>query len=85
MWGKFYGIHSSGNIKNILKNRKEYIIKEYNIRKNNNNLEEKSWIDQFITDGNVNNFKLYNQAFKFITNIQILFYINKKRDEKFVP
>jgi len=78
LWGKFYGIHSSGNIKNILKNRKEYIIKEYNIRKNNNNLEEKSWIDQFITDGNVNNFKLYNQAFKFITNIieyRIPFYI----------
>ena len=37
-----------------------------------------SWIDGFITDGKVDNFKLYNQAFKFISNIieyRIPFYI----------
>lgn len=78
LWGKFYGIHASGNIKTILKNRRDYIIKEYNIRKNTNQLDENSWINEFITDGNVNDFKLYNQAFKFISNIieyRIPFYI----------
>ena len=37
-----------------------------------------SWIDEFISNGIVDNFKLYNQAFKFISNIieyRIPFYI----------
>ena len=77
LWGKFYGIHSSGNIKEILKNRKKYIEKEYQKIKDSIYLKN-SWIDGFITDGKVDNFKLYNQAFKFISNIieyRIPFYI----------
>ena len=76
LWGKFYGIHSSGNIKEILKNRKKYIENE--LKKHNYNLIKESWIDKFITKNEIDNFKLYNQAFKFISNIieyRIPFYI----------
>ena len=78
LWGKFYGIHSSGSIKEILKNRKKYIEREYNNYKKIDRIVEKHWIVEFITDGVVDNFKLYNQAFKFISNIieyRIPFYI----------
>ena len=78
LWGKFYGIHSSGSIKEILKNRKKYIEREYNNYKKIDRIVEKHWIEEFITDGVVDNFKLYNQAFKFISNIieyRIPFYI----------
>ncbi len=77
LWGKFYGIHSSGNIKEVLKNRREYIQREYNKLKNKIDISD-SWINEFISDGRVDNFKLYNQAFKFISNIieyRIPFYI----------
>lgn len=79
LWGKFYGIHSSGNIKEILKRRKEYINKIYNSHKRNDELNKKHlWINDFITGGKVDDFKLYNHAFKFISNIieyRIPFYI----------
>ena len=78
LWGKFYGIHSSGSIKEILRNRKKYIEWEYNNYKEQGRIIEKNWIEEFITDGAVDNFKLYNQAFKFISNIieyRIPFYI----------
>ena len=79
LWGKFYGIHSSGNIKEILRNRKKYIEEAYNYYKEHNDkILGKQWIEEFITDGTVDNFKLYNQAFKFISNIieyRIPFYI----------
>lgn len=90
IWGIFYGIHSSGNIKEILKRRKNYIISELNkiipnlyeldakeideLLKVNNKL----WISEFLSDGEVDDFKLYNNAFKFIANIieyRIPFYI----------
>lgn len=79
LWGKFYGIHSSGNIKEILKKQKEYINKIYNLYRKNNEVNIKQlWINEFITDGKVDDFKLYNHAFKFISNIieyRIPFYI----------
>ena len=78
LWGKFYGIHSSGNIKEILKNRKNYIQREYNRMVQEHINVKDSWIDEFISNGIVDNFKLYNQAFKFISNIieyRIPFYI----------
>lgn len=76
LWGKFYGIHSSGNIKDILKRRKDYIKKEYEKMQQSGLI--KNWINEFITKGEVDDFKLYNQAFKFISNIieyRIPFYI----------
>ena len=90
LWGIFYAIHSSGNIKDILKRRKEYILEEYYnvIGKNKTNstkniekileLSGKKWISEFVTDGKVDDFKLYNNAFKFISSIieyRIPFYI----------
>ena len=74
LWGKFYGIHSSGSIKEILKSRKKYIENELQ----NDIFSNKTWLNDFITDGKVDNFKLYNQAFKFISNIieyRIPFYV----------
>lgn len=89
LWGKFYAIHSSGNIKEILKSRKKYIVEEYKLACSNKNLsskkvekllknQDKGWIMDYITDGEIDNFKLYNNAFKFISNIieyRIPFYI----------
>ena len=43
LWGKFYGIHSSGSIKEILKNRKKYIEREYNDYKKLDRIIEKQW------------------------------------------
>lgn len=90
LWGIFYAIHSSGNIKDILKRRKDYILEEYssvvpNDREiSSKNIEKilelsgKKWIIEFISDGKVDDFKLYNNAFKFISSIieyRIPFYI----------
>ncbi len=90
IWGIFYGIHSSGNIRDILKRRKKYILAEYNkvvpasLKLNGKRVERileanhKLWINEFLSDGKVDDFKLYNNAFKFIANIieyRIPFYI----------
>lgn len=90
LWGIFYAIHSSGNIKDILKRRKEYIWREYNsiiskdIELSSRNIEKilevsgKKWLSEFISDGKLDDFKLYNNAFKFISSIieyRIPFYI----------
>lgn len=80
LWGKFYGIHSSGSIKDVLKSRKRYIENEYNIikEKNYGKIPESSWICDYVDDNQINDFKLYNQAFRFISNIieyRIPFYI----------
>lgn len=90
LWGIFYAIHSSGNIKDILKRRKEFILDEYNkvipndLEISSKSIEKilelsgKKWILEFISDGKVDDFKLYNNAFKFISSIieyRIPFYI----------
>jgi len=80
LWGKFYGIHSSGSIKDVLKSRKRYIENEYDIikEKNYGKIPESSWICDYVDDNQINDFKLYNQAFRFISNIieyRIPFYI----------
>lgn len=90
LWGIFYAIHSSGNIKDILKKRKEYIMNEYNkviptnkIMSSQNinellKLSGKKWLCEFVSDGKVDDFKLYNNAFKFISSVieyRIPFYI----------
>ncbi len=90
IWGDFYAIHSSGDIKNILKNRKKYISKKINnIKYNLKELKSDqlksvlkfyncSWISDYLTNGVIDDTKLYNGAFKFISNIieyRIPFYI----------
>lgn len=93
IWGKFYAIHSSGDIKAVLKNRKNYISKIIDETFKNINKElltedlkksklisaGKEWIvDNYMTNGDIDDFKLYNTAFKFITNIieyRIPFYV----------
>lgn len=90
IWGDFYAIHSSGDIKNILKNRKKYINQkisniEYNLvglkkeqLKTILRLHNCTWISDYLTNGVIDDTKLYNGAFKFIANIieyRIPFYI----------
>ena len=90
IWGDFYAIHSSGDIKSILKNRKKYINQKisnikYDLRKLNNKqlkvilrLYNCSWVSDYLTNGVIDDTKLYNGAFKFISNIieyRIPFYI----------
>ena len=94
IWGIFYGIHASGDIKNVLRLRKKYISEQLNNIKEKEQIEfkdlktkeikeilslhNKNWILEYLTDGNIDDFKLYNGAFKFISNIieyRIPFYI----------
>lgn len=90
IWGDFYAIHSSGDIKNILKNRKKYINQKIsNIKYDLKELKNEqlktilkiyncSWISDYLTNGIIDDTKLYNGAFKFIANIieyRIPFYI----------
>lgn len=94
IWGVFYGIHSSGNIRDVLKSRKGFILKQlkeiekrFNLKLFNldkKNLEnllricDKKWIYDYLTNGEIDDTKLYNGAFKFISNIieyRIPFYI----------
>lgn len=94
IWGAFYGIHSSGSIKDVLKSRKKFILNELNKIeqelnvdfKNMKNKEvenylaifDKKWISEYLSNGVIDDTKLYNGAFKFISNIieyRIPFYI----------
>lgn len=90
IWGDFYAIHSSGDIKSILKNRKRYITKKLNdIKENLIGLKNEQvkvilkgygcvWVSEYLTNGIIDDTKLYNGAFKFIANIieyRIPFYI----------
>lgn len=94
VWGIFYGIHSSGNIRDVLKTRKAFISKQlkgieksFNLKLanlDNKKIEnllkicDKKWIYDYLTKGEIDDTKLYNGAFKFISNIieyRIPFYI----------
>lgn len=90
VWGAFYAIHSSGDIKSILKNRKKYITQKISKIKEKikelNNEEIKKilklnncfWVYDYLTNGEIDDTKLYNGAFKFISSIieyRIPFYI----------
>ena len=90
IWGDFYAIHSSGDIKTILKNRKKYINQKINsIEYNLEGLKKEqiklilrryncTWVSDYLTNGIIDDTKLYNGAFKFISNIieyRIPFYI----------
>lgn len=94
IWGKFYGIHSSGNIRDVLKFRKRFIVRQLDeiekmIGEKLNKLSkkdletvlsryDKKWIVDYLTNGEIDDTKLYNGAFKFISNIieyRIPFYV----------
>jgi len=90
IWGDFYAIHSSGDIKSILRNRKKYISQKIsNINYNLQGLKKEElkrililnnclWISEYLTNGIIDDTKLYNGAFRFIANIieyRIPFYI----------
>ena len=66
-WGEMYKSHISGNIKKVLYNKKEYILK----RKRELDLFEfnRSWIREYFKNNEFNDNKLYEETFKFITNI----------------
>lgn len=74
IWGKFYSIHASGNIRDVLRRRKEYIEKVHN----SDSILSNDWTNEFYQNGKIDDFKLYNQAFKFISDVieyRIPFYI----------
>ncbi len=76
-WGEMYKSHISGNIKKVLYNKKEYILKK---RRELDLFEfSRSWIREYFKNNEFNDNKLYEETFKFITNIieyKIPYYIS---------
>ncbi len=77
VWGEIYKSHISGNIKKVLINKKRYIIEKraklriYEFRN--------SWIRDYFKGNEFNDNKLYEETFKFISNIieyKIPYYIS---------
>ena len=78
IWGDLYKYHIDGNIKKVLNYNRTRII---NRRKTLSGIYyEKSWVrEYFLNDGNFNYNKLYEETFKFISNIieyKIPYYIS---------
>lgn len=73
IWGKLYTAHVSGSIKNVLNNKKRYIMSQYNLHKLNNTLEyefKDMWMSKYFDKNWIfNDNKLYEETFKFISNI----------------
>lgn len=67
IWGDMYKSHISGNIKKVLINKKRYIIEQ----KSKMSLYEYkySWIKDYFKGNEFNDNKLYEETFKFISNI----------------
>lgn len=68
IWGDLYKFHIDGNIKRVLNyNRARIITKRLSLSGVN---YEKSWVRQyFFSNGDFNYNKLYEETFKFISNI----------------
>ncbi|MBQ2835788.1 MAG: DEAD/DEAH box helicase [Clostridia bacterium] len=77
IWGEMYKSHISGNIKKVLYNKKEYILKK---RKTLTFFEfNQHWIKEYFKNNEFNDNKLYEETFKFIANIieyKIPYYIS---------
>lgn len=77
IWGEMYKSHISGNIKKVLINKKRYIIDQrsnISVYDYNN-----SWIKEYFKGNEFNDNKLYEETFKFISNIieyKIPYYIS---------
>lgn len=68
LWGMLYRTHIDGNIKRVLVTKKRYIMHE----RNNMNPQffEKSWMHKYFNQkGEFQDNKLYEETFKFISNI----------------
>ena len=77
IWGEMYKSHINGNIKKVLINKKRYIIEQ----KSKMSLYEYkySWIRDYFKGNEFNDNKLYEETFKFISNIieyKIPYYIS---------
>lgn len=68
IWGDLYKFHIDGNIKRVLSyNRARIITKRLSL---SGEYYEKSWVRQyFFSNGSFNYNKLYEETFKFISNI----------------
>lgn len=77
IWGEMYKSHISGNIKKVLINKKRYIIQQ---REKMSVYEYRySWIREYFKGNEFNDNKLYEETFKFISNIieyKIPYYIS---------
>lgn len=68
LWGMLYKTHINGNVKKILATKKKYIIEEK--RKMSPKVFEKSWMNKYFNQkGIFQDNKLYDETFKFISNI----------------
>lgn len=68
LWGMLYKTHIDGNVKKILATKKKYIIQE-KMRMSLKALE-KSWMNKYFNkEGIFQDNKLYDETFKFISNI----------------
>ena len=68
LWGMLYKTHINGNIKKILATKKKFILEEKN--RLPSEFFEKSWMDKYFNqEGNFQDNKLYEETFKFISNI----------------
>lgn len=68
LWGMLYKTHINGNVKKILATKKKYIIQEK--MKMSPKALEKSWMNKYFNkEGIFQDNKLYDETFKFISNI----------------
>lgn len=68
IWGELYKYHIDGNIKKVLNYNRTRIINKRKML--NGTYYEKSWVRKyFFNDGTFNYNKLYEETFKFISNI----------------
>ena len=68
LWGMLYRTHINGNIKQVLLAKKKYIINEKN--KMAPSFFERSWMNKYFDNrGIFQDNKLYEETFKFISNI----------------
>ena len=68
IWGELYKYHIDGNIKKVLNYNRTRIINRRNML--SGIYYEKSWVRKyFFSDGSFNYNKLYEETFKFISNI----------------
>lgn len=78
LWGALYKTHINGNIKKVLATKKKYILTEKSIM--NPAFFEKSWMNKYFNQkGEFQDNKLYDETFKFISNIieyKIPYYIS---------
>lgn len=68
LWGILYKTHINGNIKKVLVTKKNYILSEKN--KMDYSFFVKSWMNKYFNSkGEFQDNKLYDETFKFISNI----------------